>query len=866
MEETMSRNKHTTTIFLIVLFTLFPLSGLTAQDWQLFWPSVMNFPVGEDARSVVVSDFDKDGIEDLAVANCHSDDVAILLGKGNGSFHEASFFGAGDGPESIAIGDFNNDGKEDLVVANTGNPYGPGDGSVFILLGFGDGSFHEAALCDSAFDPTSVAIGDFDNDGNEDLVVTWWNYGPYYGGIKIYLGAGDGTFQPPLIHETVDFPRSVAGNDFDNDGNEDLVVGYMGVDPLYIHSIGILLGNGDGTFDNIFSYPIACSPRSVVIGDFDNNGNEDLAVAVGDGGMYFVGAVLIFIGEGDGSFREETYLGGSMAIHQSVAIGDFNDDGNEDLVTGWAAGGFEQFGTSGTTTYMGEGNGSFYEASHLRLGSLSIAIGDFNGDGDEDIATTNWDWLVSIALGEGDGSFATAPGYEGDGNSIAIGDFDEDGNEDLVITYDDPSYANNDAIIIRMGEGGGYFGDSSSYEAGEGLHSVVIGDFDEDGHQDLAAANNEGVAVLLGMGNGSFGAASFYSAGEYTRSIAIGDFNEDGHQDLAAVNTNEGAPGINAVTILLGGGNGSFREALSCLVGDHPSSIITGDFNNDGHDDLAVACQGRYPSNDGCVTILVGTGNGSFAAASFYEAGEEPISIAVGDFDNDGNEDLAVVNDDHGENIAILSGAGDGSFAVPSFYEAGYIFSWGSSVAISDLDSDGNEDLAVTVGGATAVLIGTGDGSFGDASYYEGGGTIAVGDFDRDGQKDLAMTGITILMNNSTHVGIENDPEGELCLPKSIALSQNYPNPFNPSTTIMFELPGSAYKGTQGPRQNVSLIVYDIRGRRVRTLINTELEPGSYQVHWDGRNDTGQSVASGVYLYTLGVGNENHIRKMTMFK
>jgi predicted outer membrane repeat protein len=98
-------------------------------------------------------------------------------------------------------------------------------------------------------------------------------------------------------------------------------------------------------------------------------------------------------------------------------------------------------------------------------------------------------------------------------------------------------------------------------------------------------------------------------------------------------------------------------------------------------------------------------------------------------------------------------------------------------------------------------------------------------------------------------------------LPKAYNLCQNYPNPFNPSTTIVFDLPGTA-----GITQPVSLTIYNVRGRRVRTLINSNLEPGNHKIHWNGYNDLGESVASGIYLYTLKAGEERFTRKMTILK
>jgi hypothetical protein len=110
-------------------------------------------------------------------------------------------------------------------------------------------------------------------------------------------------------------------------------------------------------------------------------------------------------------------------------------------------------------------------------------------------------------------------------------------------------------------------------------------------------------------------------------------------------------------------------------------------------------------------------------------------------------------------------------------------------------------------------------------------------------------------------VGISDNKPPSMDLPRSWALSQNYPNPFNPSTTISFEIPGNS-----ATKQHVSLTVYDIRGRRVKTLVDSDLEPGIHKIHWDGRDDRGQSVASGIYLYTLRTGSETFTRKMMVLK
>jgi hypothetical protein len=124
-------------------------------------------------------------------------------------------------------------------------------------------------------------------------------------------------------------------------------------------------------------------------------------------------------------------------------------------------------------------------------------------------------------------------------------------------------------------------------------------------------------------------------------------------------------------------------------------------------------------------------------------------------------------------------------------------------------------------------------------------------------------------------VGIEE--RDKHVLPGSLVLYQNHPNPFNPSTTIAFEIPdgtgttpsnvsGPGLSGSGGSRRAVSLVVYDIRGRRVRSLIESELRPGKHRVHWDGRNDRGVPVSSGIYLYTLRVKGVTTTRMMKVIR
>jgi hypothetical protein len=272
-----------------------------------------------------------------------------------------------------------------------------------------------------------------------------------------------------------------------------------------------------------------------------------------------------------------------------------------------------------------------------------VAVGDFNGDGRQDLAVANQlSANVSILLGNGNGTFGTATNF-GAGSapsSVAVGDFNGDGRQDLAVANQGSA-----TVSILLGNGDGTFGTATNFGVGFIPFSVAVGDFNGDGSQDLVVANqgSANVSILLGNGNGTFGAATNFGVGSAPSSVAVGDFNGDGRQDLAVANQ-----GSATVSILLGSGNGTFGAATNFGVGFAPLSVAVGDFNGDGRQDLAVVNQGSAT-----VSVLLGNGNGTFGAATNFAAATGPLSVAVGDFNGDGKQDLAVANQ-FSDNVSIL--------------------------------------------------------------------------------------------------------------------------------------------------------------------------------------------------------------------
>ena len=475
-----------------------------------------------ETNAVTVADVNGDGKADIIATNVDSSDITVLLGKGDGTVsvptvgyaiggypwnYNGIVSGAATTPAIVA--DFNGDGFADIIVPDQQFSYA-------YLRGYGDGTFRASvdyyAGTNSYSWTYGIASGDFNGDGHPDFVI-----GNVCGGcstpmgITVFLSNPDGSLQPGVNFGSTSNFDYVAVADFDHDGKLDVAAtdDSTGL-------VEIFTGDGAGNFAEgpSFNADLANnSPEGIFIGDFNNDGFPDLAIANSNGGD-----ISILLNDKTGNFPTPVPILLNGSLSQGVAIADLRGIGNLDIVAPLT------YGSGAIAVLLGNGDGTFQSEVDYPIGAAyptSLTLADLDGNGTLDVAVTlgqGGGQDIAVALGNGDGTFGSfstpVPSSLQDYNltssgpgpvDIVASDVDGDGYPDLV--YTNAWYG---TVGILFGQGNGAFFDPVEYPVGQTSWGFTTADVNGDGRSDVVAASYDfaGVNVLLNL-NGANALGSY---------------------------------------------------------------------------------------------------------------------------------------------------------------------------------------------------------------------------------------------------------------------------------------------------------------------------------------------------------------------
>ena len=749
---------------------------------------------------VAISDIDGDGKPDLAVTNSSSNTVSIFRNiSTSGSITTSSFttkvdFTTGTNPCGVVIDDIDGDGKPDVTVVNHGS------NTVSLLRNTITGPPYVIS-----FSPTSGPIGTTVTITGNNFNTTAANNIVWFGAAKATVTAATttslsvtvptgATYQPisvtvngstdyscvpfsvtfsssQVIDATtfaakVDFitgttPYFPALADIDGDGKPDLASDNNNSNTVSVFRNTSTSGSiTAGSLSTKVDFTTGTNPQCITIGDIDGDGKPDLVVT-----NYNSNTVSVFRNTSTsglitaGSFATKVDFTTALGP-VGVAIGDIDGDGKPDLAVAAYSNTvsvFRNTSTSGTIT-----TSSFATKVDFTTGntSISVAIGDIDGDGKPDLAVTNYSSnTVSVFRNTSTsgsittGSFAARVDFNtGTGpQGIAIGDIDGDGKQDLAVI----NYTSNTVSIFRNTSTSGSITTSSfaarvDFTTGAGPFNVAIGDIDGDSKPDLAVTNSTSntVSVFKNTSNsGSITTSSFATKVDLTTGtgpygVVIGDIDGDGKPDLVVSNITSNTLSIlrNTITAPIPPTITSFSPTsgpIGTTVTITGTNFSTTTTNNIVWFGAVKATVTAATSTSLSVTLPIGatyqpisvTVNGStdyssapfsvtfpssqvidatvFATKVDFTPGTSPYYAAIGDIDGDGKPDLVITNN-ASNTISVFRNISSSGSIVAGSFATKVDFTTGTNpmgVTIGDIDGDGKPDLAVTNGGSNTVSI-----------------------------------------------------------------------------------------------------------------------------------------------------------------
>ena len=651
------------------------------------------YATGSQSTGLAAADLDGDRDVDLAVSSRGNDynngTVDLFFNDGAGTFTRATARG-GSGPEAITGGDFDDDGDADLVLAN----YWGQRSSVSILRNDGSGGFGAEEEVDLPRRVSDVAVGDVTGDDVTDIAAVLPTADDTAYLLHVVERGPDGAFAPDAAPQR--FPMSTNGGtggggaalapaDLDEDGDLDLAASGVAASEHVV-----LLNRGDGSF-TVDSYQSRVA--RLVTSDMDGDADVDLVGVGGGGGV--AGTALVQRNTGDGTFGPvETFVTGSNPV--DLATADLQNDGRLDVLV--AA---RDIGAGVVHRQREDGSFGAPEGGRLFAPSVDVATGDVDADGDVDVAAAMGGPFgdaetIEVRLNLGDGTLDGGPALAAGGadpRSLVSGDLDADGDADLSWLV---GHGSAQRVAAAESNGDGTYASAVLHAVPTCSDHLSLGDVDDDGDLDQVVGNedfgcetdSDAVSITLNNGSGRFpGPAQLVTMTHFPTDTEVADMNDDGVADLVGGGSGQG--GQDDMAVALGNGDGSFADPILTSTGLAHRELVVRDLDADGWRDVASI------ASDQGVVVLRGNGGGGFSSHEVL-AGERisgyrnAVGLAIGDVDGDRIPDIAVANET-GSDVGIHSGLGDGTFE-PSQVRYG-MRPRVTDVELADLDRDGILDV-----------------------------------------------------------------------------------------------------------------------------------------------------------------------------
>jgi hypothetical protein len=689
---------------------------------------------GEGPMGIDAGDLNNDGWMDIATANQKANSTTAIYQEVN-SWTDTKLTNTGKtsynvdlSPTDIAVIDANNDGKDDIITTNRGSD------TVTFMIQTNSFSFGWKETLDNT--PAGLAVEDFDLDGHFDAVTTQPT-----GNILTVLTqkAGD------LIYNnerTIPLgsgfdPIGVDIGDVNNDGIKDLVIA-----DNYAYRISVIYGLTGGGYRERVDYSTNDNAQyyiwDVEIGDLNNDGLNDVAATIVSDGY-----LAVYYQNRNGMLDDPIFKATGNSPRR-LKIGDLNSDGLNDVVLP------NYYGNSISVYYQDSSTNLLKDQATKTVGwnyPYSVAIGDVSGDGRNDVVTvtdyssnTNG-YSISRFTQKLDGTLNDYERFSYDGTTgetffeVEIADMNGDGLNDIIAAQRD---ASNDFGIWYQDDFNSFgyatiYTTSNSYDY---IYDIEVVDINKDNKKDilLASNNDDVVAIFLQTDTGPqyWGTINVGSA---PYGMAVDDINGDGSMDIVTVNIFD-----DSITIVTQQSDRfDFDREIRWTTFYDPYELATGDLNNDGLLDVAY-----ITSNSPYYLTVLYQGSSYFTTQKWWTLNVQPLCVAVGDINNDKRDDIIVGVSGY---LYVYTQKSDGTFNSLVKYDAENRFGNDEnpdSIAIGDLDNDGLNDVAVSLVNDVLVYLQESSGTLDDPDLYQPGGSndydgIAVGDLNDDDLNDLVV-------------------------------------------------------------------------------------------------------------------------------